>query len=183
MGQPLANAAQRLELEVRRQFEDADHIERVTFRAKGVASFVSKVVSRRADPPYTEPLLEVEDQIAGRILVFFLSDLDSTTERATELFGAPVEQERKIPTRDEEFGYQSDHLIFEIPTWGHPTGWETLPEMPTMFELQIRTLFQHAYAEPQHELGYNAKRELAWIAASAWGADQAYERVRQQAHD
>lgn len=44
----------------------------------------------------------------------------------------------------------------------------------------------HAYAEPQHDLSYKAaadlpseiRRELAWVAASAWGADQAYERVR-----
>jgi putative GTP pyrophosphokinase len=43
----------------------------------------------------------------------------------------------------------------------------------------------HAYAEPQHNIGYKPtgelprqiKRELAWIAASAWGADQAFERL------
>jgi putative GTP pyrophosphokinase len=52
----------------------------------------------------------------------------------------------------------------------------------------VRTLFQHAYAEPQHDVAYKAKtpltrddkRELAWIAASAWGADQALMRVRKQ---
>lgn len=50
----------------------------------------------------------------------------------------------------------------------------------------MRTLFQHAYAEPQHDAGYkdreslsrDQRRELAWVAASAWGADQAYSRLR-----
>jgi ppGpp synthetase/RelA/SpoT-type nucleotidyltranferase len=45
---------------------------------------------------------------------------------------------------------------------------------------------QHAYAEPQHDLAYKPetppsdeiRRELAWVAASSWGADQALERVR-----
>jgi putative GTP pyrophosphokinase len=48
--------------------------------------------------------------------------------------------------------------------------------------MQVRTLFMHAWAEPQHDLGYkpgehmvidrNQRRRLAWIAASSWGADQ-----------
>jgi len=55
--------------------------------------------------------------------------------------------------------------------------------------LQIRTIFMHAYSEPQHDFAYkaagdlppNVRRELAWIAASAWGADQAYARVAEWA--
>lgn len=184
----LAVAADRLDAETKRQFEAMHHVDRVSFREKSLASFVEKVTQRHVEPPYEQPLIEVEDQVAGRIIVFFVSDLDPALILAQELFGPPVELERKVPARDEEFGYQSDHLIFEIPAWAHPDGWSDQDKMPTMFELQIRTLFQHAYAEPQHNLGYKPseslksteKRELAWIAASAWGADQAYERVRER---
>jgi putative GTP pyrophosphokinase len=64
--------------------------------------------------------------------------------------------------------------------------WGARDDLPSTFELQVRTIFMHAYAEPQHNIGYKAaselpgqvRRELAWIAASAWKADQAYERVR-----
>lgn len=41
----------------------------------------------------------------------------------------------------------------------------------------------HAWAEPQHDMGYKGdpgpevKRELAWIAASAWGADRTLNEV------
>ena len=49
----------------------------------------------------------------------------------------------------------------------------------------IKGKFEHAYAEPQHDLAYKPekppsdmiRRELAWVAASSWGADQAIERV------
>jgi ppGpp synthetase/RelA/SpoT-type nucleotidyltranferase len=62
--------------------------------------------------------------------------------------------------------------------------------MPTTFELQIRTLCMHAWAEPQHDVGYKSaeelsredRRELAWIAASIWGADHGFERVLKRLH-
>jgi putative GTP pyrophosphokinase len=182
----LIAAAGRLEAETIRHFEGVARIDRINFRAKGATSFVEKAKNRRVDPPYVEPLLEIEDQVAGRVVVFFTSDVEPIVVRVQELFGAPVEIERKIPAHDEEFGYESHHSIFDLPQWAYPQGWEARPDMPTMFEVQVRTLFQHAYAEPQHDLAYKPdeplvsrdKRELAWIAASAWGADQGYERVR-----
>ena len=56
-------------------------------------------------------------------------------------------------------------------------------DLPRVFELQIRTLFQHAFAEPEHELNYKASLKLSeveefmyikrfsWLSATSWGAD------------
>jgi ppGpp synthetase/RelA/SpoT-type nucleotidyltranferase len=183
----LAAASITLETRLAEQLAGLPHIDRVSFRAKGADSFLTKVTEAHADNPYAEPLLEVEDQVAGRVLVLFADDEDAVTQAATQLFN-PVEAIRHAPTKDAEFGYESFHSVFSIPDWALPEGWSARDDLPTMFELQIRTLFQHAYAEPQHDLGYkpsapltsNEKRELAWIAAGAWGADQALVRVRKQ---
>jgi hypothetical protein len=44
----------------------------------------------------------------------------------------------------------------------HPAYWATASFLNTFstFELQIRTLFMHAYVEPQHDIGSKAARDL-----------------------
>jgi ppGpp synthetase/RelA/SpoT-type nucleotidyltranferase len=153
---------------------------------KGTDSFVAKATDRRNTPQYQDPLVEIEDQVAGRILVFFLSDISAVISALKKNY-SQVESKRRRPAKDEEFGYESHHLICMIPPQAKPSGWAEVKDLPKTFELQIRTLFMHAWAEPQHNLGYKAseelpreiRRELSWVAASSWGADQAFERVIQ----
>jgi GTP pyrophosphokinase len=184
---PLLEEAQAaIEREVIDTLATVEHVDRVTFRVKSTESFVAKASDAANNPPYTHPLLEIEDQIAGRVLVFFLRDIAIVEERVSRTFST-VERAHRQPARDEEFGYESEHMICIIPPHLKPPGWGLRDDMPSTFELQIRTLFMHAYAEPQHDISYKSstelpgavRKELAWIAASSWGADRAYERVRE----
>ncbi len=158
------------------------HIDRIAFRVKAIDSFVDKVVNRMAKPPYTNALAQVEDQIGGRVLVLFKHDIDRVVELLLDTFNK-VELEHRMPEKDAEFGYESAHLVCHVPPAVRPDGWASEASMPNTFELQVRTLFMHAYAEPNHNLGYKAPAELSrdqmrrlgWVAASAWGADDALE--------
>jgi len=161
------------------------HIDRISFRVKATESFGTKVEKAiAAGRAYDNPFVEIEDQIAGRVIVFFLQDLTEVEARLRQVY-TTVEATHRQPAKDEEFGYESHHLICLIPPHVQPEGWSSLRDVPKTFELQVRTLFMHAWAEPQHDLGYKGpadlpkevRRELAWIAASAWGADHAYRRV------
>jgi putative GTP pyrophosphokinase len=182
----LRGARDRLEGECLDVLAQCVHVDRIYFRIKSAKSFVEKALDPRNEPEYSDPLLEIEDQIAGRVLVFCLSDIPPVLHALSNAFQT-VESSSRRPERDESFGYESEHRICVIPPHVQPDGWSASADMPRTFELQVRTLFMHAYAEPQHDLAYKAvqelpsrvRRELAWIAASAWGADQAYERVRQ----
>jgi ppGpp synthetase/RelA/SpoT-type nucleotidyltranferase len=181
----LKQVAGRLEAELLDHFDGKPHIDRISFRVKGVESLVEKATVRKVDPPYEHPLAEIEDQIAGRVLVLFTEDVADAVEHMDKLL-TPVEYEHKRPTQYNEFDYESVHGVYTMPPPYLPPGWEEHDDMPQTFEMQVRTLFQHAYAEPQHDLGYKSdtpiddeiKRELAWIAAGCWGGDQALERVR-----
>jgi putative GTP pyrophosphokinase len=181
----LEDLASNLDRELRRQLEGVPHIDRVSFRAKTTRSFIDKVRERRVEPPYDDPLIEVEDQVAGRIVVFFISDCEPARLETERVF-TPVESIQRRPARYNVFDYESFHAIYSVPPPMKPHGWDERDDLPRTFELQIRTLFQHAYAEPQHDLAYKpetaptdkVRRELAWVAASSWGADQALERVR-----
>lgn len=156
------------------------HVDRVSFRVKDQDSFVAKAMKAK----YTDPLVELEDQVAGRVITFFRDDIPVVRERLTAWFGR-VEHEIKEPDGSSEFGYESDHYVFVIAEHWKPEGWQQHADMPTTFEFQVRTLFMHAWAEPQHDLGYKpgspldkqTTKELAWVAASAWGADRMLNEI------
>jgi putative GTP pyrophosphokinase len=185
----LEEVAAKFEEQMLAAFAGVPHVDRISFRVKSRLSFVRKIEkAQRNDRPYASPLNDIEDQVAGRILVFFDDDVDSAVAKVKEVFAVPLESGQREPAVDAEFGYESYHEIYSIPRWVFPEGWAERDDLPSAFELQVRTLFQHAYAEPQHDVAYKPttpltreeKRELAWIAASAWGADQALIRVRKQ---
>lgn len=174
-----------LEAAAREALAAVAHVDRISGRVKAQASFVRKALDPQKS--YSDPLEEIEDQVALRVLVFFNGDIDPVVERLRATF-PPIEDFRHQPPRDEEFGYLTHHVVFAIPDHHVPSSWAGLDHAPKTFETQVRTLFMHAYAEPQHDLSYKSskelsgetRRQLAWIAASAWGADRAYEDVALQ---
>lgn len=180
----LNRLAENLRQETVEVLQEMPHVDRISYRVKEAMSFIDKARDPVNSPAYEDPLVEIEDQVAGRVLVFFLSDIAPVLAKLGGAF-TQVESSRRRPKKDEEFGYESHHLICMIPPQVKPSGWSTLEDEPRTFELQVRTLFMHAWAEPQHGLEYKAakdlprevRRELFWIAASSWGADQAFERI------
>ena len=160
-------------------------IDRVTARAKDVGRFVKKADTRvDGKLKYVEPLSQIQDQIGARIVVFYQSDVERIDAQVKKYFRA-IEFQKMVPETESEFGYFGHHLVLVLPSDVIETDMDrTL--IPDFFELQIKTLFQHAWSEADHDLGYKPgdkplvseqKRLVAFTSAQAWGADHIFDRL------
>jgi ppGpp synthetase/RelA/SpoT-type nucleotidyltranferase len=162
---------------------DIPRIDRITVRAKDVKSFLTKA-ARLADgsPKYPDPLHHIQDQIGARVVVRYTSDVP-VVDAAVHKYLRPIEEREIVPESPSEFSYTGKHYILLLPTEICREGMT-----PPLFELQIKTLFQHAWAEANHDLGYKTttdltrdqRRQLAFTAAQAWGADHIFQALIDQ---
>jgi ppGpp synthetase/RelA/SpoT-type nucleotidyltranferase len=178
----LASVAEEIRATLEELLCGVPRIDRITTRVKTIDSFVGK--AQRIDPDagkprYTYPLEEIQDQIGARIVVFYRSLIDPVTEKVlTEI----QEVENRLKEQPAlSFGYEARHLVCFIP----PDIRATHHPPIEVFELQISTLFQYAWSQaehdvgykPQGELSYDDRRRMAWAAAQAWGADVIFDEL------
>jgi putative GTP pyrophosphokinase len=185
--QLLVPLAGRLELFLREIFKDSPRIDRISVRAKNVDRFVAKAEKQELDKPkYSDPLNQIQDQLGARIVTFYPSDVDALAEKVTTYF-RHIEARKIVPDSEREFGYEGRHFILFLPRDVFKDE-ENESAVISFFELQIKTLFQHAWSESEHDLGYkptatlssDQKRRLAFTAAQAWGADQIFDELFKQ---
>lgn len=179
----LVGLAERLQ-EHLMHFVGNDRIDRLTCRAKEVRSFIEKAkkTDEQGRRKYDEPLRQIQDQIGARVVTFFKSDVPRV-QRLVESTYARIETLVFVPETLREFGYEGIHYIAAIPPELMP-GTVT-EEIPRFFELQIKTLFQHAWAQAEHDITYKPnypwtnehKRKVAFTAAQAWGADMIFDEL------
>lgn len=161
---------------------DIPRIDRILVRAKSPTSFLKKAAKQHngADV-YVDPIGQIQDQIGARVVVFFTSDVEPTSRRIQKYF-QHIEKKLKEPESEAEFGYFGKHYILALPSDCVPAG-IAVDQAPEVFELQVRTLFQHAWSEAEHDLAYkpthvltpDQKRRFAFTAAQAWGADLIFQ--------
>ena len=181
----LAEIAPALEDHLREVLKGVSRIDRISARPKAPDRFLTKAEKTldNGANKYADPINEIQDQIGARVAVFYTFDVDAVKAEIVKYL-KPIELQVKEPSGDSEFGYFGEHLILRIPD-------DVIPEnvhadCPKFFELQIKTVFQHAWSEANHDLGYKSlrelsrheKRQVAFTAAQAWGADLIFQEPR-----
>jgi ppGpp synthetase/RelA/SpoT-type nucleotidyltranferase len=156
-------------------------VDQIAVRVKSL----DRVLEKSQRMGYTNPLEEVLDQIGTRVVVYYNSDVEPTAQAI--LTRVRLHEQHVYQAPDPRiFGYQGKHFICYLPPEIHAC----VQSPVDFFELQVSTLFQHAWAEAEHELGYkaelpleyDAKRKIAWAAAQAWGADTIFDDIWRARH-
>lgn len=127
-------------------------------------------------------LSDITDILGLRVITFYFDDVDIVASAVERLF--EVDWENSVDKRRlhavDSFGYQSLHYICQMP------------ELPGFrFEIQMRTLLQHAWSNMNHDTGYKSGveipreyiRNLNRLAGMLELVDEQFSRIRSELTD
>ena len=155
----------------------------VTSRAKEVPSLRRKLREKR----YVDPGRQLTDGIGVRVIVYYPADVDTVSARLQSEFeiDAANSVDKRTALTLHEFGYRSVHLVARLDQ-----ARRDKPEYSTLagkyFELQVRTVLEHAWAEIEHAIIYKGgleypddiRRRFAALAGTLEMLDQEFLRLR-----
>ena len=159
-------------------------------RAKDPASFGRKAAkpseSDPTQPKYLEPLKQVTDLSAIRIITFFprtIEQIDVILREEFEIIERSDKSEDLL--EDGRFGYQSVHYLVKLNK-ARATLSEYKRFSDAITEVQVRTILQHAWAEIEHDIQYKSsttiptsiKRRFMALAGLLEIADREFQTIQ-----
>ena len=126
-------------------------------------------------------LSDITDIFGMRIITFYTDDVDKVASAVDRLF--EVDWENSVDKRKllevDSFGYLSLHYICKDP------------EFPYRFEVQMRTILQHAWANMNHDTGYKSgvevpmeyHRNMNRLAGMLELVDEQFSSIRRDIND
>jgi GTP pyrophosphokinase len=159
-------------------------IHSITFREKDPKSLREKI--NREGKSYSDPLAEITDLAAVRVIAHFPSRIDYIFGAIRKHFVVDYENsiDKRKTTNPSYFGYASLHLVIELTDERL-----ALPEYSKFkgkkCEIQVRTILQHAWADIDHDLEYKntesipfeLRRRFASLAGLLELADKEFESI------
>lgn len=133
----------------------------IEFRVKTHESATRKLESNLSK--YADGYDSLTDLLGIRIITYFPDQVDQVADVLREEFS--VDEENSVDKRmildADRFGYLSLHFILSMHEKRCPLR-EYADFTDVLFEVQIRSILQHAWAEIEHDLGYKGNRTLPY---------------------
>jgi len=160
-------------------------IHQVTARAKSLDSMRLKLRRKR----YQQPEREITDVIGVRVITYYMDDVDRVTDLLKLEFRIDKanSEDKRSALDTSAFGYRSVHLIAQL-TGSRINSPEYTSLKGYWFEIQVRSLLEHAWAEIEHEVKYKPRidypgeitRRFARIAGVLEFLDSEFLALRHQ---
>lgn len=153
----------------------------VEHRVKAEKSLAGKL-ERKGDAYNT--LEDITDILGCRVICFLSDEIDKIGQKVEEKFVVDWENssDKRALIKEDAFGYLSLHYICSLPA-GDKWPDEICNKK---FEIQIRTILQHAWSAIHHDIGYKSdfgvpreiRRQFARLAGLLELADDEFVRAR-----
>lgn len=156
-------------------------IQNISGRIKDYDSLSKKIELKKK---YTK-LDEITDIIGIRVITYLPNDVDLIADKIRKEFN--IDEDNSIDKRIHEydkFGYMSLHLVCELNDERIKlTEYKQFKNMK--FELQVRSILQHSWAEIEHDIGYkheigipkHIKRRFIRLASLLELADEEFQTI------
>jgi len=157
----------------------------ISYRVKDIDSFEKKIKLKN----YVDPLTEVTDLCGVRIICYVEDDVEKVCNQIKMLFHIDEAKSvnKNVALGENRVGYKSIHLICQI-------GKDRLafPEYKKFegmfFEVQIRTILQHCWAEIEHDKNYKfsgvlpieLKRRLMLLSGTLELVDREFNQLSKE---
>lgn len=125
----------------------------ISYRTKEIQSLIKKIQKKSKEKEYTYD--DLRDKLGVRIICPFLSDLDIVDLLLKDSFVIRKEEKKKDNIDFNRLDYQSNH--YDVSIKSSIIEYE---DINFIFEIQVRTMNQHAWANSAHILYYKQDIEL-----------------------
>lgn len=129
------------------------NIHLITARPKTLESAFWKVLRKS----YTRPEEQLTDTIGVRVIAYYESDVDPIVKTLANEFD--IDPKRSTDKREalglRSFGYRSVHLIARLSGF-RAASQDYVAMRGRWFEIQVRSILEHAWAEIEHEIVYKS---------------------------
>jgi ppGpp synthetase/RelA/SpoT-type nucleotidyltranferase len=166
----------------------------LTSKRRGIQSIVPRLktrdsLERKIRGKSYSSISEITDIVALRIISYFEDDVEEIGRIIASEFKVDKDNSvnKSLALGDREFGYKSLHYVVELGE-DRCRMTEYAPFTQIKFEVQIRSILQHAWAEIEHDLGYKSeqavpsdiRRRFSRLAGLLELADEEFINIRRR---
>lgn len=158
-------------------------VSQVVSRSKNLLSFCEKISRKK----YSEPFSEITDFAGVRVVFLYAHDRPFIEKIIENEFDVVEKVDKTDQANHDQFGYGALHYLCKLKS-KHHTGVRYDDLKSLVFEIQVRTILQDAWAIVAHHLSYKSesdipkqlRRKLNALSGLFETADSQFELIREK---